>query len=87
MTRLISGLDNYDLFLRGVSRKPLDDGLENMPHQDSIKRENKTIYEMIGYLCGRMLPAIPLGAPIPNDLSERAEQFYWQHNVFLKFLE
>lgn len=65
----------------------MDDGLENMPHQDSIKRENKTIYEMIGHLSGRMLPAIPLQAPIPSDLTERTVQFYWQHNVLLKFLE
>ncbi|CAF0834043.1 unnamed protein product [Brachionus calyciflorus] len=74
-------------FRGGVSRKPLDDGLESMPHQDSIKRENKTIYEMIAYLSGRALPAIPLGAPIPSDITERAIQFNWQHNILLKFLE
>jgi hypothetical protein len=70
-----------------VSRKPLEEGLDNMPQQDAAKRENKTIYEMIAYLCGRPLPAIPVGTPIPADLTERTLQFYWQHNVFLKFLE
>ncbi len=58
-----------------------------MPQQDAVKRENKTIYEMIAHLCGRQLPAIPIGAPVPSDLSERTLQFYWQHNVLLKFLE
>lgn len=58
-----------------------------MPHQDAIKRENKTIYEMIAYLAGRPLPAIPLGAPVPTEMTERTFQFYWQHNVLLKFLE
>lgn len=52
-----------------------------------MKRENKTIYEMIAYLSGRPLPAIPVGAPVPNDIVERTNQFAWQHNVFLKFLE
>jgi hypothetical protein len=58
-----------------------------MPQLDAMKRENKTIYEMIQYLSGRPLPAIPVGAPVPNDLSERTFQFQWQHQVLLKFLE
>jgi hypothetical protein len=70
-----------------VSKKPLDDFQENMPQQDAIKRENKTIYEMITHLCGRPLPAIPVGAPVPHDIKERSFQFNWQHNVLLKFLE
>lgn len=70
-----------------MSRKPLDEGLENMPHQDAAKQENKTIYEMIAHLCGRPLPAIPAGSSVPTDLSERTVLFVWQHNVLLKFLE
>jgi hypothetical protein len=58
-----------------------------MPQQDAIKRETKTIYEMLQYLSGRNMPAIPLTNPVPADLTERTFQFYWQHNVLLKFLE
>ena len=58
-----------------------------MPQQDAMKRETRTIYEMIQQLAGRPLPAIPLGAPIPHELTERTFQFQWQHNVLLKFLE
>lgn len=74
-------------FRAGVSRKPLEDNEESMPQQDAMKRETKTIYEMITHLSGRQLPAIPQLAPIPNDLAERTFQFHWQHNVLLKFLE
>ena len=74
-------------FRGGVSRKPFDQIQENMPQQDAVKRENKTIYEMIAYLSGRQLPAIPVGAPVPQDINERTNQFFWQHKVLLKFLE
>ncbi len=73
-------------FRAGVSKKPLDEGQDSMPQQDAIKRENKTIYEMIAFLAGRPLPAIPVGAPVPVDLGERTRQFEWQHRVLLKFL-
>lgn len=74
-------------FRSGVSRKPFDEIQENMPQQDAVKRENKTIYEMIAFLSGRHLPAIPVGAPVPTEITERTNQFYWQHKVLLKFLE
>jgi hypothetical protein len=76
-----------DSFRSGVSRKPFDQVLEKMPQQDAVKRENKTIYEMIAFLSGRPLPAIPVGAPVPVELVERTNQFIWQHKVLLKFLE
>ena len=76
-----------DSFRAGLSKKPLDEGQDSMPQQDAIKRENKTIYEMIAHLAGRPLPAIPVGAPVPVELKERAFQFHWQHKVLLKFLE
>ena len=86
---LEAGTEYYWCFThnRGTSRIPLEEGQENTPQQESAKRENKTIYEMIAHLCGRQLPAIPVGAPVPSDLTERTNQFYWQHNVLLKFLE
>lgn len=52
-----------------------------------MKRENKTIYEMITHLAGRPLPAIPVGSLVPPNINERTNQFQWQHNVLLKFLE
>lgn len=74
-------------FRSGVSRKPFDEIQENMPQQDAVKREVKTIYEMIAFLSGRPLPAIPVGAPVPTNINERTKQFLWQHRVLLKFLE
>jgi hypothetical protein len=73
--------------LSGVSKKPFDEGQENMPQQDAMKRENKTIYEMLQYLSGKPLPAIPTNVPIPTDINERTILFQWQHNILLKFLE
>ena len=70
-----------------MSRKPFDENQEKIPQQDAVKRENKTIYEMITYLSGRPLPAIPVGSLVPSDLNERTNQFHWQHNVLLKFLK
>jgi hypothetical protein len=42
---------------------------------------------MITHLSGRSLPAIPVGPLVPNSLMERTNQFHWQHNVLLKFIE
>ena len=74
-------------FRGGVRRKPLDDNMDNMPQQDAIKCETKTIYEMLQYLSGRQLPALPQNNATNQDLNERTKQFYWQHNLLLKFLE
>ncbi len=74
-------------FRSGVSKKPHDDNMENMPQQDAIKRETKTIYEMVQYLSGRALPALPQNNQNYQDMTERVQQFYWQHNLLLKFIE
>jgi hypothetical protein len=60
-----------------------------MPQQDAMKRENKTIYEMITYLSGRALPGVLVEEQqqqISNDLGERAKLFRTNHAIFLKFL-
>ena len=61
--------------------------MDKLLQQDAAKRDNKTIYDMIAYLSGRSLPGIPLAAPIPNELRERVQQFYWQHQVLITFLK
>lgn len=61
--------------------------MEKLPQQDAMKSDIKTIYDMLGFLCGKTLPGIPMAAPVPHDSVDRMKQFIWQHNVLLTFLK
>ncbi|XP_052808119.1 cilia- and flagella-associated protein 47-like isoform X2 [Mya arenaria] len=73
----------------GISRKPVDE--EKSPKSGSwdtnnLKKEIKTIYDMISHLAGRPVPGIPLNGHLPADPIERVKQVYWQHSTLLTFL-
>ncbi|XP_013416633.1 cilia- and flagella-associated protein 47 isoform X1 [Lingula anatina] len=53
----------------------------------NLRKEIKTIYDMIGHLAGRPVPGIPINAPLPSDPTERALQVHWQHSTLLTFLK
>ena len=42
---------------------------------------------MIGHLCGKTVPGIPINNPLPKDPVERAKQVHWQHTTMLTFLK
>ncbi|XP_021363645.1 cilia- and flagella-associated protein 47-like isoform X2 [Mizuhopecten yessoensis] len=76
----------------GISRKPIND---DMPKQakagswdtNNLKKEFKTIYDMMCHLAGRPIPGIPINSPLPSDPIERVKQVYWQHSTLLTFLK
>lgn len=73
----------------GISRKPVEE--EKGPKAGSwdtnnLKKEFKTIYDMISNLAGRAVPGIPLNGHLPSDPIERVKQIYWQHSTLLTFL-
>ncbi|KAL4233464.1 hypothetical protein ACF0H5_008145 [Mactra antiquata] len=72
-----------------ISRKPVD---EEKPAKagswdtNNLKKEFKTIYDMISNLAGRAVPGIPLNGHLPSDPIERVKQVFWQHSTLLTFL-
>ena len=53
---------------------------------NSLKKELRTVYDMICHLSGRNVPGIPLNNSLPRDPYERAKQVYWQHSTLLTLL-
>ncbi|KAK3096977.1 hypothetical protein FSP39_005325 [Pinctada imbricata] len=75
----------------GISRKPISDDAPKAAKAGSwdtnnLKKEFKTIYDMISNLMGRAVPGIPINSPLPSDPIERVKQIYWQHSTLLTFL-
>lgn len=54
---------------------------------NNLKKEFKTIYDMIAHLCGKQVPGIPLNNALPDEPYERARQVHWQHTTLLTFLK
>ncbi|XP_076799523.1 cilia- and flagella-associated protein 47-like isoform X2 [Clavelina lepadiformis] len=52
----------------------------------NLKKDVKTIYDMLQHLCGRLVPGIPINQPLPRDPTERVLQLHWQHSTLLTFL-
>nr|XP_039264663.1 cilia- and flagella-associated protein 47-like isoform X2 [Styela clava] len=52
----------------------------------SLRKDVKTIYDMLQHMCGRMVPGIPINQPLPRDPAERVLQLHWQHSTLLTFL-
>ena len=53
---------------------------------NNLKKEFKTVYDMINHLCGRQIPGIPINNPLPKDPVERVKQVHWQHSTLLTFM-
>ncbi|KAM8977297.1 LOW QUALITY PROTEIN: cilia- and flagella-associated protein 47 [Pelodytes ibericus] len=53
----------------------------------NLGKETKTIYDMLFYLSGQMLPGISESQPLPSDPTERVLQLHWQHSTMLTFLK
>lgn len=76
-------------FYRGISRKPMDEEKSSKAGSwdtNNLKKEFKTIYDMISNLAGRTVPGIPLNGHLPSDPIERVKQVFWQHSTLLTFL-
>ena len=79
------------LYSSGLSKKPSEEKTKNAKggtwEANNLKKEFKTVYDMITHLCGRSVPGIPLNNSLPTDKEERAKQVYWQHSTLLTFLK
>lgn len=79
----------YCHYCRGISRKPADEeksAKSGSWDTNNLKKEFKTIYDMISNLAGRPVPGIPLNGHLPSDPIERVKQIFWQHSTLLTFL-
>ncbi|XP_029458968.1 cilia- and flagella-associated protein 47 [Rhinatrema bivittatum] len=52
-----------------------------------IGKETRTIYDMLFYLSGEMLPGITENQSLSSDPIERVAQLHWQHSTLLTFLK
>ncbi|XP_020737338.2 cilia- and flagella-associated protein 47 [Odocoileus virginianus] len=54
--------------------------------QSDFSKYNKTIYDVLVHLCGKMPPGINLSQSLPVDYPERVIQLHCQHSLLLEFL-
>lgn len=73
----------------GINRKPVEEekgAKAGSWDTNNLKKEFKTIYDMISHLAGRPVPGIPLNGHLPSDCIEKVKQVFWQHSTLLTFL-
>ncbi|XP_041438289.1 cilia- and flagella-associated protein 47 isoform X2 [Xenopus laevis] len=58
----------------------------NVAKTINLGKQTKTIYDMLLYLSGQMLPGITASQSLPSNPTERVLQLHWQHATFLTFL-
>ena len=61
--------------------------VETVGTKQSVKEEQKTIYDMITHLSGHSLPGIPQNSVPPKKMDEATKQYLWQHRLLLLFLK
>ncbi|XP_036600089.1 cilia- and flagella-associated protein 47 [Trichosurus vulpecula] len=54
---------------------------------NDFARYNKTIYDMLFYLSGQMLPGVATTQTLPIDDTERVIHLHWLHSTLLTFLK
>ncbi|KAJ1058273.1 hypothetical protein K5549_020114, partial [Capra hircus] len=59
---------------------------KNFSRQNDFSKYNKTIYDVLIHLCGKMPPGINSSQSLPVDYPERVIQLHWQHSLLLDFL-
>ena len=78
-------------FRSGLTKKPTEEKARTSKgtaiEANNLKKEFKTVYDMINHLCGRHIPGIPINNPLPKNPFERAKQVYWQHQTLLTFMK
>ncbi|KAB0341518.1 hypothetical protein FD754_018444, partial [Muntiacus muntjak] len=59
---------------------------KNFSRQSDFSKYNKTIYDVLVHLCGKMPPGINSSQSLPVDYPERVIQLHCQHSLLLEFL-
>lgn len=75
---------SYQCF-SGVTKQAPED-TKSKGDANNIRKDLKTIYDMVLHLAGRPIPGIPMNGPLPADPEERVKQVYWQHATMLTFI-
>ncbi|KAM3935444.1 cilia- and flagella-associated protein 47 [Leptodactylus fuscus] len=71
----------------GVCKVKLSKSEGKAPKTINVGKQTKTIYDMLFYLSGQMLPGITASQSLPSDPTERVLQLHWQHATLLTFLK
>ncbi|XP_063809558.1 cilia- and flagella-associated protein 47 isoform X2 [Pseudophryne corroboree] len=71
----------------GVCKVELSKSERKAPKTVNLGKQTKTIYDMLFYLSGQMLPGITASQSLPSDPTERVLQLHWQHVTLLTFLK
>ncbi|XP_069827114.1 cilia- and flagella-associated protein 47 [Dendropsophus ebraccatus] len=71
----------------GVCKVKLSKSEGKAPKTINLGKQTKTIYDMLFYLSGQMLPGITASQSLPSDPTERVLQLHWQHATLLTFLK
>lgn len=52
----------------------------------NTKRETRSLFDLVGHLCGRPVPGIPLASTLPSCPVDRVRQIHWMYCTLLTFL-
>ncbi|XP_072471294.1 cilia- and flagella-associated protein 47 isoform X2 [Notamacropus eugenii] len=72
---------------RDVSKGVLSASTNKKNPNGDFARYNKTIYDMLFYLSGQMLPGVATTQTLPVDDTERVIHLHWLHSTLLTFLK
>lgn len=53
---------------------------------NSSKKELRSVFDLVGHLCGRSVPGIPLASTLPTCPVDRVRQIHWMYSTLLTFL-
>ena len=53
---------------------------------NNSKRELRSVFDLVGHLCGRSVPGIPLASTLPTCPVDRVRQIHWMYSTLLTFL-
>lgn len=53
---------------------------------NNSKKELRSVFDLVGHLCGRSVPGIPLASTLPTCPVDRARQIHWMYSTLLTFL-
>ncbi|KAG8451901.1 hypothetical protein GDO86_003916 [Hymenochirus boettgeri] len=70
----------------GVCKVQLKKSERKLTKTVNLGKQTKTIYDMLFYLSGQMLPGITASQSLPSNPTERVLQLHWQHATLLTFL-
>lgn len=53
---------------------------------NNSKKEVRSVFDLVGHLCGRPVPGIPLASTLPTCPVDRVRQIHWMYSTLLTFL-